>query len=63
MKETNRRVRLEASPPANGRLHALAVGVKDLYRVEGLATRAGSQLPASVFEGEESLVVKKLKQS
>ena len=41
----------------------LAVGVKDLYRVEGVPTRAGSRLPASVFEGEESLVVKKLKQA
>lgn len=59
--ESNRRLRLEASPPAAGPLHGLAVGVKDLYRVEGLPTRAGSRLPASVFEGEESLVVKKLK--
>lgn len=63
MEETNRRVRLEASPPADGPLHALAVGVKDLYRVEGVPTRAGSRLPPSFFEGQESLVVKKLKQA
>jgi Asp-tRNA(Asn)/Glu-tRNA(Gln) amidotransferase A subunit family amidase len=39
------------------------VAVKDLYRVDGLPTRVGSLLPASVFEGEESLVVKRLKQA
>jgi Asp-tRNA(Asn)/Glu-tRNA(Gln) amidotransferase A subunit family amidase len=61
IEEPNRSLRLEASPPADGPLHAFAVGVKDLYRVEGVPTRAGSRLPASVFEGEESLVVKKLK--
>jgi Asp-tRNA(Asn)/Glu-tRNA(Gln) amidotransferase A subunit family amidase len=61
VEETNRSPRLEASPPADGPLHPVAVGVKDLYRVEGVPTRAGSRLPASVFEGEESLVVKKLK--
>jgi Asp-tRNA(Asn)/Glu-tRNA(Gln) amidotransferase A subunit family amidase len=59
--EANRPLRLEATPPADGPLHGFAVGVKDLYRVEGIPTRAGSRLPASVFEGEESLVVKKLK--
>jgi len=63
VEETNRPLRIEASPPGDGPLHAVAVGVKDLFRVEGLPTRAGSQLPASVFEGEESLVVKKLKQA
>ena len=61
--EPDRRLRLEASPPAAGPLHGVAVGVKDLYLVEGLPTTAGSRLPASVFEGEESLVVKKLKQA
>src|SRR5918996_4073545 len=61
--ESDRRRRLEASPPTAGPLHGVAVGVKDLYRVEGLPTTAGSRLPVSVFEGEESLVVKKLKQA
>lgn len=63
VEETNRPLRLEASRPADGPLHALAVAVKDLYRVDGLPTRAGSRLPASVFEGEESRVVKRLKQA
>lgn len=61
--EANRPARLGASPPADGPLHAVAVGVKDLYRVEGVPTRAGSRLPASLFEGEESLLVKTLKQA
>lgn len=39
------------------------MAVKDLYRVEGVPTGAGSRLPAWVFEGEESLVVKRLKQA
>jgi Asp-tRNA(Asn)/Glu-tRNA(Gln) amidotransferase A subunit family amidase len=59
--ESSRMTRLQASPPADGPLHALPVGVKDLYRVEGLPTRAGSRLPAWVFEGEESLIVRNLK--
>ena len=61
--EPDRLLRLEASPPGDGPLHAFAVGVKDLYRVDGLPTRVGSRLPASLFEGEESLLVKKLKQA
>ena len=59
--EPDRRSRLESSPPADGPLHGVAVGVKDLYRVDGLPTRAGSQLPAEVFEGEESSVVTALR--
>jgi Asp-tRNA(Asn)/Glu-tRNA(Gln) amidotransferase A subunit family amidase len=61
--EPNRRSRLEASIPADGPLHAVAVGVKDLYRVEGLPTTGGSRLPASVFDGEESLIVRRLKRA
>jgi Asp-tRNA(Asn)/Glu-tRNA(Gln) amidotransferase A subunit family amidase len=39
------------------------VGVKDLYRVDGLPTRAGSQLPAWVFDGDESMIVTTLKRA
>jgi Asp-tRNA(Asn)/Glu-tRNA(Gln) amidotransferase A subunit family amidase len=59
--EPHRRARLEASAPAPGPLHGVPVAVKDLYRVDGLPTRAGSRLPASAFEGAESLVVTKIK--
>ena len=61
--EPDRSARLEASPPATGPLHGVAVGVKDLYRVDGLPTRVGSRLPASVFEGDESSVVTELKRA
>jgi Asp-tRNA(Asn)/Glu-tRNA(Gln) amidotransferase A subunit family amidase len=61
--EPNRPRRLAASPSGDGPLRGFAVGVKDLYRVEGIPTRAGSRLPASLFEGEESLLVKTLKQA
>ncbi len=39
------------------------MAVKDLYRVDGLPTRAGSRLPPSVFEGDESSVVTDLKRA
>ena len=53
--ETNRRGRLETMAPAEGPLLGLPIGVKDLYRVDGLPTRGGSRLPPFIFEGEESL--------
>lgn len=61
--ETNRRGRLETMAPAEGPLLGLPIGVKDLYRVDGLPTRGGSRLPPFIFEGEESLVVTKLKEA
>jgi Asp-tRNA(Asn)/Glu-tRNA(Gln) amidotransferase A subunit family amidase len=63
VEEPSRRRRLEASPPGEGPVHAVPVGVKDLFRVDGLPTSVGSQLPPSIFDGEESLVVTKLKQA
>ena len=59
--ETDRRSRVESTRPADGPLHGVAVGVKDLYRVEGLPTRGGSRLPASLFDGEESTIVRELR--
>jgi Asp-tRNA(Asn)/Glu-tRNA(Gln) amidotransferase A subunit family amidase len=61
--EADRRQRLESSPPAEGPLHGMAVAVKDLYRVDGLPTTGGSQLPASLFEGDESAVVTMLRRA
>ncbi|MGH2640240.1 MAG: amidase [Actinomycetota bacterium] len=59
--EPTRRSRLESSSPADGPLHGVAVGIKDLYRVDGIPTRAGSQLPSEVFEGDESWIVTTLR--
>jgi Asp-tRNA(Asn)/Glu-tRNA(Gln) amidotransferase A subunit family amidase len=61
--EPDRRGRLEADACPDGPLHGVPVAVKDLYRVDGLPTRAGSRLPASVFEGEESSIVTDLEQA
>lgn len=35
-------------------LFAIPAGVKDLFRVTGFETRAGSRLPTELFEGEEA---------
>lgn len=40
-----------------------AVGVKDLFRVDGMPTRAGSRLPAELFEGPEARVVGDLRRA
>ena len=44
-------------------LFGLLVGVKDFFRVDGFPTKAGSKLPAALFEGAESKVVTVLKQN
>src|SRR5438034_5755132 len=38
------------SPP----LYGIPVGIKDIFRVNGFPTRAGSQLPVELFTGPES---------
>ncbi|MDD4309073.1 MAG: amidase [Candidatus Cloacimonetes bacterium] len=70
--ESNRRERLHSEakslqamyPEAVKRppLYGLLVGVKDLFNVDGLPTRAGSKLPAEAFSGKEAEVVTRLKQ-
>jgi len=42
-------------------LFGLALGVKDIFHVDGFETRCGSRLPASLFEGAEASSVKRLK--
>ena len=49
----------EGRPP----LFGLLVGVKDFIRVDGFPTKAGSKLPASLFEGPESAVVTLLRRN
>ncbi len=44
-------------------LFGLPVGVKDLFRVEGFATRAGSRLPATLFDGPQARAVGRLKKA
>jgi len=40
-----------------GPVHGLPLGVKDVLRVDGLETRAGSALPPECFLGEQAVVV------
>lgn len=42
-------------------LFGVPVGVKDVFRVEGLPTRAGSRLPAAVLGGAEAEAVRRLR--
>lgn len=44
-------------------LFGLLVGIKDIFRVDGLPTQAGSRLPTELFAGDESVVVTRLKKA
>lgn len=49
-------------PATRPPLFGLPVGVKDIFRVEGFATRAGSKLPPELFAGPEAPLVTRLKE-
>lgn len=44
-------------------LFGIPIGVKDIFRVDGFETKAGSDLPAKIFLGKEAEVVSKLKKA
>ncbi|MFO7659409.1 MAG: amidase [Candidatus Cloacimonadaceae bacterium] len=44
-------------------LYGVLVGIKDLFNVDGLPTKAGSKLPAAAFAGPEAAVVRRLRQA
>jgi Asp-tRNA(Asn)/Glu-tRNA(Gln) amidotransferase A subunit family amidase len=56
---------LERYPQPDRRpaLFGLLAGVKDIFRVDGFPTRAGSRLPPDLFAGEEAQSVTRLKQA
>jgi Asp-tRNA(Asn)/Glu-tRNA(Gln) amidotransferase A subunit family amidase len=64
--EGERWARLEAAvaalpeDPAGLPLYGVPVGVKDIFRVEGLPTRAGSELPPEAFAGPPAAVWERL---
>jgi Asp-tRNA(Asn)/Glu-tRNA(Gln) amidotransferase A subunit family amidase len=50
---------IDRRPPLYGAL----VGVKDIFRVDGFATAAGSALPPALFEGPEAVCVGRLREA
>lgn len=44
-------------------LYGVLVGIKDIFRVDGLPTRAGSKLPAGLFEGPDAECVERLRRA
>ncbi len=56
---------LNSYPEADGRppLFGALLGVKDIFRVDGFPTQAGSRLPAELFDGPEAWVVTRLRQA
>lgn len=49
----------ETLPP----LYGIPVGIKDIFHVDGLPTRAGSRLDSEILTGEEGFIVEKLRES
>lgn len=62
---TEARVLLDRFPEPEGRplLFGLPVGVKDIFHVDGMTTRAGSRLPTEVLSGAQADVVTDLIQN
>jgi len=44
-------------------LYGVAVGIKDIFRMDGLPTRAGSRLPPELLAGREAETVRRLRQA
>jgi Asp-tRNA(Asn)/Glu-tRNA(Gln) amidotransferase A subunit family amidase len=53
--------RLHPDPAGRPVLYGVPVGVKDIFHVDGLPTRAGSRLPEEELTGEESVAVSRLR--
>jgi Asp-tRNA(Asn)/Glu-tRNA(Gln) amidotransferase A subunit family amidase len=51
---------LAAAVPGKGPLSGVAVGIKDVIRVDGLPTRAGSAVPAEALAGPQAPLVDRL---
>ncbi len=62
LNEAEKLLKLYPDPCSRPPLFGLLVGVKDLFNVDGMPTRAGSKLPAEAFTGQEAEVVTQLKE-
>ncbi|MCX6267573.1 MAG: amidase [Bacteroidetes bacterium] len=63
MREAGELIKKYPSAAGRPQFFGIPVGVKDIFRADGFPTKAGSMLPASLFEGRESSVVTTLKQN
>jgi Asp-tRNA(Asn)/Glu-tRNA(Gln) amidotransferase A subunit family amidase len=61
LKEARSLLEQYPNPADRPPLFGLLVGVKDIFRVDGFPTQAGSKLPAELFDGPEAVVVTRLK--
>ncbi len=61
LEEAQRLKKLHLDPATRPPLFGIPVGVKDIFRVDGFETRAGTDLPPDVFAGEEAVSVRRLK--
>src|SRR6266851_7278574 len=50
-------------PASRPPLYGILLGVKDIFRVAGFPTQAGSQLPAELFDGPEATCVRLLREA
>ena len=50
-------------PATRPPLYGILVGIKDIFHVDGMVTRAGTQLPPDLFAGAEAAVVTRLRQA
>ena len=62
-REANAIARAHPASPARPALFGVLVGVKDIFRVDGFPTRAGSRLPPEAFAGEEAESVRRLRRA
>jgi Asp-tRNA(Asn)/Glu-tRNA(Gln) amidotransferase A subunit family amidase len=58
--ESGRGARLAATAPKDGPLAGVAVGIKDVIRVDGLPTQAGSAVPTDALAGPQAPLVDRL---
>lgn len=52
-----------ARPSDRPPLYGVAVGVKDIFHVDGFITRAGSRLDSDLIQGDESAAITKVKEA
>lgn len=62
-KEAEQLLDLYARPVDRPALFGVAVGVKDIFHVDGFITRAGSRLDSDLIQGNESEVITKVKEA